>query len=157
MDYKLENTERKYVAQSDDNDFEKTVKEMLMFRRIVEVERYNNQDGVLTLDNGTQLIVEGNRGCGGCGSGWYDLTELNGCDNAITNVKCECGSDGYEDIYNIFVYAEDKSINCVEYRGSDNGYYGTGYDLYVKVSEKRKGAPDNVEQSHILNRFMRQD
>lgn len=124
---------KKHIAHSDDTNFEEKVKELLLYRKIVKVEELNEQDGILTLDNGMQLIVEGNRGCGGCSNGWYDLYELNVCENAITNVKCEVEQDEYDDIYNIFVFAEDKRINCVQYKGYDNGYYGTGYELYVKI------------------------
>lgn len=130
--------DRKYIAHSDDAHFEESVKELLLYRKIVKVERLDDQNGILILDNGTQLIVEGNEGCGGCSNGWYYLDELNGCDNAITNVKCEINGDAddFDEVYNIFVYAEDKRINCVQYSGGDNGYYGTGYDLYVKIAEK---------------------
>lgn len=122
---------------SDDIDFEAQVKNLLLYRKIIKVEKLSDQNGVLTLDNGTQLMVYGNQGCGGCGNGWYYLEELNGCDNAITNVKCEVTTGDYcEDVYNIFVYAEDKQINCVQYAGGDNGYYGTGYNLVVKIQEK---------------------
>jgi len=127
--------DKKYIAHSDDYNFEEEVKELLLYRKIVKVEKINDQEGVLILDNGLQLIVEGNEGCGGCENGWYYLDELNGCDNAITNVKCEIEGDEYSDVYNIFVYAEDKRINCVQYSGGDNGYYGTGYRLYVKVQD----------------------
>ena len=57
---------KKYVAHSDDDRFEESVKELLLFRKIVKAEKLNEQDGILTLDNGTQLIVQGNCGCGGC-------------------------------------------------------------------------------------------
>lgn len=127
--------DKKHIAHSDDYDFERSVKELLLYRKIVKVERLNDQDGVLTLDNETQLIVKGNEGCGGCGNGWYYLDELNDCDNVITDVKCEITGTEYNDVYKIFVYTEDKQINCVQYSGGDNGYYGTGYDLYVKVQD----------------------
>jgi hypothetical protein len=124
---------KKHIAHSDDPHFENEVKDLLLFRKIVEVEALSNQIGVLTLDNGIQLIVEGNEGCGGCSNGWYDLEELNNCDNAITNVECVLEEIEWEDVYHIFVYAENKKINCIEYRGHDNGYYGTGYDLFVRM------------------------
>lgn len=123
----------KHIAHSDDPCFENEVKDLLLFRKIVEVEALSEQIGVLTLDNGIQLIVEGNEGCGGCSNGWYYLEELNNCDNAITDVECVLEVDGWGDVYHIFVYADDKKINCIEYRGEDNGYYGTGYDLFVRM------------------------
>lgn len=30
-------------------------------------------DGIITLDDGTELHIDGNDGCGGCESGWYWL------------------------------------------------------------------------------------
>ena len=126
---------KKHVAHSNDTCFEESVKELLLFRKIVKVEKLNEQDGILTLDNGTQLIVQGNCGCGGCDNGWYYLYELNGCDNVITNVKCELNTEGYDDVYNIFIFTEDTRINCVQYHGSGNSKYGVGYDLDVKRAE----------------------
>ena len=125
----------KHIAHSDDANFEEEVKKLLLYRKIIKADKQDEQTGVLTLDNGMQLIVKGNEGCGGCGNGWYYLDELNDCDNIITNV--ECILDGYEfdGVYHIFIYADNKKINCVQYSGSDNGYYGTGYHLFIKINE----------------------
>lgn len=115
---------------------ENRIKELLMYRKVVKVE-----GDTLFLDNGTSLEFVGNQGCGGCGSGWYDVTELNGCDNVITNVEFECENvdDNFSYSYKIFVYAEDKKIKLVQVDGSDgNGYYGTGYTINVKVPRKMK-------------------
>lgn len=114
---------------------ENRIKELLMYRKIIKVE-----NDTLYLDNGTELEICGNVGCGGCCSGNYDVTEINGCDNVITNVEfsCEETSDDYEpDLsYKIFVYAENKKIKIVQVDGTDgNGYYGTGYSILVKEKE----------------------
>ena len=127
--------DKKYIAHSDDANFVEKVKELLLHRKIIEIKKMDDQTGILILDNGVELIAEGNEGCGGCGNGWYYLDELNGCDNAITNVECVCESDGYDDVYHIFVFADNKKINCIQYSGGDNGYYGTGYDLCVRVTQ----------------------
>lgn len=128
MRYKKE----KHIAQSDDNNFEEEVKTLLFGRKIVKAEAKDGQSAVLTLDNGVKLVAIGNEGCGGCDSGWYFVDELNTCDNAITRVECVVDyGEGGDSVYHIFVYAEDKKINCLQYSGYDNGYYGTGYDLYV--------------------------
>lgn len=129
---------KKLIGHSDDIEFEKDVEKLLLFRKIVKVEQIGDQTGVLTLDNGIRLIVEGNEGCGGCGNGWFYLDELNGCDNAITDVECVVTNGGeYEDdlVYHIFVFAADERKHCLTYSGYDNGYYGTGYHLYVEISE----------------------
>ena len=110
---------------------EEKIKELLMYRKIVKVE-----NDTLYLDNGVELEVLSNEGCGGCSSGWYSITELNECDNVITNVEFECSDidDEYDDTsYRIFVYAEDKRIKILQVDGTDgNGYYGTGYSIRVR-------------------------
>lgn len=124
----------KKICHSDDVNFEKEIKDLLLYRKIIKAEYLDDQQAMLTLDNGVQIFTVGNEGCGGCGNGWYYLQELNSCDNVITNVECTC--DGDEEIYSIFVFAEDQMIECVRYEGYDNGYYGTGFEVYVKVGEE---------------------
>ena len=115
-------------------DDEKEIKDLLMFRKVVKV-----KDDVLFLDNGTELHILPNEGWGGCGAGWYGITDLNNCDNVITNVEFECeslGNYGEEFSYKIFVYAENKKLKILQVDGDDgNGYYGTGYSIVVKVKE----------------------
>ena len=111
---------------------EARIRKLLLYRKIVKVE-----NDTLYLDNGIELEICPNEGCGGCSSGWYYLTELNDCDNAITNVEfvCDnCGEDSeYETSYKIFVFAENKMIKILQVDGSDgNGYYGSGYSIIVK-------------------------
>lgn len=114
-------------------DEEKEITELLLYRKIVKVE-----NDTLYLDNGVELEVIPNEGCGGCNSGWYDISEINGCDNVITNVEfdCEDGVGEYENetSYKIFVYAEDQKIKILQVDGTDgNGYYGTGYSIVAKT------------------------
>ena len=116
----------------EDNDFAQFVKEQLMFRKVVEMREVNDQIAELTLDNGVVLVAEGNEGCGGCGNGWFYLTALNTCDNAITSIELV---EEDEELYSIYVYAADNRINLLTYEGWDNGYYGVGYTLHVKVKE----------------------
>ena len=112
---------------------ESKIKDLLMYRKIVKVER-----DTLYLDNGIELEVVANSGCVVCSACGYEVTELNGCDNIITNVEFECDDinepKSYDDTsYKIFVYAEDKKIKILQVDGSDgNGYYGTGYSIVVK-------------------------
>ncbi len=127
----------KHIAHSDDAHFESEVEKLLLCRKIVKVEAKGGQVAILTLDNGVELVAEGNEGCGGCSNGWYYLDELNGCENAITKVECvvEAGKYESDSVYHLYVYADNKRINCLQYSGGDNGYYGTGYNLYVKVKK----------------------
>ena len=80
---------------------EEKIKELLMYRKIVKVE-----NDTLYLDNGVELEVFPNEGCGGCNSGWYSITELNECDNVITNVEFEC-----EDIDDEYDFILDNSLS----------------------------------------------
>lgn len=126
---------KKHLAQSDDVDFESKVEDLLVGRKIIEIKRIDEHTANLVLDNGTELVAVGNEGCGGCGNGWYYLDELNGCDNAITKVECCCEGTQDDDngVYHLFVFADNQKINCLQFSGYDNGWYGTGYDLYVMV------------------------
>ena len=123
----------KIYYESDENE----IRELLLYRKVVKVE-----GDTLILDNGTELTFKGNEGCNLCGNGWYSVTELNECDNVITNVEFICdddikNKDSDDDMsYKIFVYAEDKHIKLAQIDGSDgNGFYGTGYTLYVKFKK----------------------
>ena len=116
----------------EDDDFKSFVREQLMFRKVVEVHQMSGgQTAELMLDNGVVLVAQGNEGCGGCGNGWYYLSALNTCDNAITNV--EFVESGDEEVFSIFVYFADNRINLLTYEGYDNGYYGVGYTIHVKI------------------------
>lgn len=116
-----------------DKDFKSFITDTLLFRKVVKVEEISDQEAELTLDNGVVLVAEGNEGCGGCGNGWYFLTALNACENAITNI--EFVEDGCETCYSIFVYAMDNRINLLTYEGDDNGYYGVGYTIHIKETK----------------------
>lgn len=126
-----------FYAHLDDDDFEQKMRDLLLFHKVVKVEG-GDQNAELTLDNGVKLYTEGNLGCDGCGNGWYYLKALNNCDNVITNVEAciDYSDNSCRDIYRLFVYAEDEKINLVQYEGGDNGYYGTGYKVYVNIPKE---------------------
>ena len=123
-----------FYTHSDDDDFEQKMRDLLLFHKVVKVEG-DDQNAELTLDNGVKLYTEGN-----LGNGWYYLVALNNCDNVITNVEAriDYSDNSCCDIYRLFVYAEDKKINLVQYEGGDNGYYGTGYNVYVNIPKETK-------------------
>jgi hypothetical protein len=98
----------------------------------------SESDGYIILDDGTQVYVKGNEGCGGCDSGNYDLQHLATVDNVITSVRLATETSCYDEYsdeyvsYRIFVYAGAEEINLMQVDGTDgNGYYGTGYEITV--------------------------
>ena len=147
------------TTATEHNPNEARLKELLLGRKIVHVEKQSPTDGeytpglvgVLTLDDGTTLRVGGNDGGCSCGAGDYSLETLNTVDNAIANIiveerpdqeeRCEicdkysCEHNGF---YRIFVIAEDHNQHLVaQFDGSDgNGYYGTGWWLTVVPQPK---------------------
>lgn len=120
---KYSGNSKNYTLDCEDTE---EIKNLLLYRKIEKVE-----GNTFFLDNGTTLEVVPNEGCGGCGNGWYDIDEINGCDNAITDV-CVVSNDD-ETCFNIFVYAEHKALKILEVTGNDNGYYGTGYKLKIRI------------------------
>lgn len=119
-----------------DEQLEKELKELLIGHSVKKI-----NESTLELDNGLILEFMGNDGCC-CGAGEYDITELNGCDNVITNVEfvddtINEDSWGDEHSYKIFVFAEDKKIKLMQCDGDDgNGYYGTGYHINAKFKKE---------------------
>lgn len=116
----------------DGEDIEE-IKNLLLYKKIVEVHITGEQTGTMKLDDGTVLEIVANEGCGGCGNGWYYLEELNKCENVITNVELVYDQKGYDEVIQIFVYAEDTRIKTIEVSGDEgNGYYGRGFTIYVE-------------------------
>ena len=136
--------DREDIAYSDDAELMPNVerlKELLVGRKVVDV-RTEGQDydpvGVITLDDGKVLEVQGHDGGCGCNSGCYPLASLSATDNVILNVQLdESPAEDYSDEgdgwYRVFVYTENQEIMLASFEGTDgNGYYGTGWWLRVK-------------------------
>lgn len=130
-----------YILDETDH---KEIEKLLIGRKVIV------KDNILLLDNGIELKVIANEGCGGCLSGWYSIENLNNVDNAITRVEFimnDYDDYDYDDYsYKIFVFCEDTRIKLLQVDGSDgNGYYGTGYEIEVNIPNdllKKKG--DNL-------------
>lgn len=104
--------------------------ELFLYRKIIKA-----TEDTLTLDNGYVLEIIPNEGCGGCSNGWFEISELNTCENVITSVIVDEKIDGrdYETL-SIFVFAEDRRITALQVSGTEgNGYYGRGYRIQVKA------------------------
>lgn len=118
---------------------------LLIGRRVEKVDGEH-----LLLDDGTVIKAIGHDGGCACSAGCYDLSVLNGVDNAITSVDFDyrpAGDGEYPSMpghpddpddewlgyYRVFVYAENQQINLMQFDGSDgNGYYGTGFEILVR-------------------------
>ena len=132
------------VEVLDEEDRDK-ITALLTGRRVEKVDGEH-----LLLDDGTAIKAIGHDGGCACSAGCYDLSVLNGVDNAITSVDFdyrpagdyECPSmpghpddpkDEHIGYYRVFVYAENQQINLMQFDGSDgNGYYGTGFEILVR-------------------------
>ena len=98
-------------------------------------------DGTITLDDGTELHIDGNDGCGGCESGWYWLENVykQGSRKArIMSAYVAYDEDDEEapSVYTIFVMVDGNptQLPLATVRGSDgNGYYGTGFTLTATI------------------------
>jgi Zn finger protein HypA/HybF involved in hydrogenase expression len=119
---------------------EKEIKELLLYRKIVGIK---NKDTFI-LDNGTELEIRANDGCSGCEAGNYWIEHINFDDNVITDVRQEVEEEE-EDAYNpdctyhIFVLSADREFKILSVKGNDgNGYYGTGFEIKVKVHKEEK-------------------
>lgn len=117
-----------------DHSEKQKISELFVGRTVAKVD-----EDRLRLDDGTELRIVANEGCGGCSSGWYELKALNGCENVITRAEVvDAKKDpkneyGDEHIYTLFVYADNQKINLATIEGYDgNGYYGTGFEIVVK-------------------------
>lgn len=112
------------------------LKSALIGHKIIKIDTNRH---IITLDNNSMLQFIANRGCGGCCSGNYDITEFNPniVDNVITNVtlseRDSDDPDSWRDtVYEIFVFAENREMKLLSCEGSDgNGYYGTGYRILI--------------------------
>lgn len=126
------------------------IRDLLVGHSVVKVD-----DQTLRLDDGTTLTLVGHEGGCGCGAGDYDLVELNGVDNVITNVFLANDPSGEDHptgngTYDIYVIADNKLINLARFEGSDgNGSYGTGYRITVEKPQPRAGLAGLAD---ILNR-----
>lgn len=114
---------------------------------------------IITLDDGTELYIQGNAGCGGCSSGWYWLEETFKRGNRkarIMSAYVAYSEDKSEDeparsVYTIFVMVDGNptQLPLATVRGSDgNGYYGTGFTLTATV--KTRPAPPTVTPQDII-------
>lgn len=104
-------------------------------------------DGIITLDDGTELYIHGNEGCGGCESGWYWLENVykQGSQRArIMSAYVAYGEDDEDapSVYTLFVMVDGNptQLPLATVRGDNgNGYYGTGFTLTATV--KTRPAP----------------
>lgn len=143
----------KELCHSNDRNFERVMSDALVGHSIVSTTKVDDQTAEIILDDGKKLMLAGNEGCGGCDNGWFYLKNLAESCNVITSVKPvrkadqsfwgeepvevddeDFDGDG-EFIYELFVISENKEINLATYAGGDNGYYGTGYSVLVKIEE----------------------
>lgn len=116
-------------------------------------------DGTITLDDGTELYIHGNDGCGGCESGWYWLEQVykQGSRRArIMSAYVTYDEDDADEeapsVYTIFVMVDGNptQLPLATVRGTDgNGHYGTGFTLTATI-EKPPAPATTVTPQDII-------
>lgn len=114
----------------------------------------------ITLDNGTELHIQGNEGCGGYGNGWYWLEQVYKQGSRRTRIMSAYVAYDEEDkdeegpsVYTIFVMVDGNptQLPLATVRGSDgNGYYGTGFTLTATI-QKPPTVTATVTSRDIIN------
>lgn len=98
-------------------------------------------NGTITLDDGTELYIHGNEGCGGCESGWYWLENVYKQGSRQARIMSAYVAYGEDDedapsVYTLFVMVDGNptQLPLATVRGDNgNGYYGTGFTLTATV------------------------
>lgn len=114
-------------------------------------------DGTITLDDGTELYIHGNEGCGGCESGWYWLENVYKQGSRRARIMSAYVAYGEDDedapsVYTLFVMVDGNptQLPLATVRGNDgNGYYGTGFTLTATV-KTRPAPPLTVAPQDII-------
>lgn len=112
------------------NEIDK-INEMFVGRKIVKADQKDSFTIHLTLDNRQVVQVQGNLGECVPGEGWYQVASLAEALPGGRIMAVSSESDKWEEKFTFFVMTEGDKIPLVEFEGSDNGYYGTGFWLKV--------------------------
>lgn len=112
------------------NEIEK-IENLLVGRKILKSEQKDDFTIHLTLDDGQVVQVQGNMGDYKDGDGFFPITSIAKAlpGGRIMGVSSE--SDEWEEHFTLFVMTEGDKMPLVEFEGSDNGYYGSGFWLQV--------------------------
>lgn len=120
----------------DSVDVCKYFKEVLVGHKIVGYHSGFDRDTLIT-DNGYEITIEQNAGCGGCSNGWslFQVNEdLVDCENGIIDVTIDDREDNdCDELYRISIFKVDNRLTVIDTDdGYGNGYYGGGFYVTVK-------------------------
>lgn len=105
-----------------------------LLKELIGVKITSISKDLIVLEDGTLIEIEINEGCGGCDSGWSELTlsKSANLDAAIMNVEYTQDFKS-SDKFKIFIYlANNETIELDGDDGVGNGYYGSGFWVTVK-------------------------
>ena len=108
-----------------------------LLKELVGMKITSMYDELIVLEDGTRIEIDLNEGCGGCSSGWSELSIVNAMNSvdleaAIMNVEYAQDNGSY-DKFKIFIYlANNETIELDGDDGFGNGYYGSGFWVTVK-------------------------
>ena len=87
-------------------------------------------DGTMTLDDGTVLEFEGNKGCC-CGAGDFKIDQATKCGTPTARIM-SASTCGGGCSYSVFVMVEGQEYPLVEFEGDSSSYYGYGFTCTVR-------------------------
>ena len=138
---------------------QEALNKVFLGRKIVKAEMFPNEankplsddesGGWLTLNDGTKIEIRGLDGGCACRNGCYTITQLNTFDNIIVKVETvdlgdDCGEPG-DVVLRVYaagyISSPDDGQTVVYSQGGDNGYYGSGFSLYVRRLEISEVTP----------------
>lgn len=144
------------------NATDQTIIDTLVGHRIAAVASTADRDGneaVITLDNGTTLLLIGSEGCGGCANGLVtfphhdNYTAFTG--GTIMRAAVEDNRTRTEDLVDatIFIWVDDRRLPLLDIDGTDNGWYGLGYTVRV-LAPGRTPTEEERQDAHWDARCM---
>lgn len=112
------------------NEIDK-IESLFVGHKILKAEQKDEFTVYLTLDSDRVVRVQGNMGDYKDSDGFYYVTSLAKALPGGRIMAVSSESDKWEEKFTFFVMTEGNKMPLVEFEGSDNGYYGTGFWLKV--------------------------
>lgn len=132
-----------------DNNFETSIKELLLGRKIIEAAFLRNNDAILILDNGLVLLIECESNSeDGYESEYSYVNYLNCFPHVITNITFSntYAEEGFDDKnHEVRVFSEDKETILYSVQYVPHYSHETGYEDEINYYIAVYGGMNNEE------------